>query len=507
MDFSWSSVPWNDYRSDIISVHINNGATSIGSYAFAGCYSLNSIVVPYGMDNIGDWAFAMCEELDSITIPNSVTSIGYSTFYMCSSLEGIVIPDSITSLDEKAFMNCTALQTATIGNGLTELKDDCFYGCKLLAEVSFGDSLSSISNAAFAGCKSLASITASTENPYFSSLDGVLFNKDISVLVRYPAGRPGEYTIPPGVTAIGEHAFDSCRYLQDLVIPDSVTSIGEYAFYSSFSLRTVDTGSGVLNIGECAFESCGALESVTFSPVLESIGIEAFEFCYELESVEFPQGLISIGDCAFAECNKIHYIFIPETVTFIGQGAFCYCSSLKNALFFGAPPAVEGNCSVMFSECASGFIIYYTSDYASIWSPNGQTYWNGYSIAIRPVCSVVFIDPINNTTISDQQVPWGEAAAEPEAPHHVGYKFIGWDKSFDFITTDSVVNAIFEKVNVIGDIDGDGRITFVDVTAICMYLTGDLSINEELQDCLDFNGDGVTSYADLTDMYYFIISA
>ena len=165
----------------------------------------------YSVTTIGQWAFYSCISLASIDIPNSVTTIGESAFASCESLASIDIPNSVTTIGEQAFASCT----------------------------------------------SLASISVASDNPNYIGIDGVLFNKDKTMIVIYPAGKDGSvYTIPNSVTTIGEYAFAYCSSLASIDIPNSVTTIGKYAFAYCSSLASVNIPNSVTTIGEYAFDGC-----------------------------------------------------------------------------------------------------------------------------------------------------------------------------------------------------------------------------------------------------------
>ena len=172
-------------------------------------------------DRIYDYiAIIDCNEsVTKIEIPAEiedipVVEIESSAFNGCANLTSIIIPDSITSIGDFAFENCSGLTSITIPDSVTSIGDHAFYNCS-----------------------SLTSITVSENNKYFSSLNGVLFNKDKTELVTYLIGNERtEYAIPDSVTSIGDRAFYKCSSLTSIIIPDSVTSIGDHAFYNCSSL-------------------------------------------------------------------------------------------------------------------------------------------------------------------------------------------------------------------------------------------------------------------------------
>ena len=187
--------------------------------------SAETLKIPNEIDgktvtSIGNYAFAWCDSLTSVTIPDSVTTIGDSAFEDCDSLTSVTIPDSVTTIGDSAFAWCDSLTSVTIGNSVTTI------GYK-----------------AFAWCASLTNVDVSVDNQNYSSQNGVLFNKDKTMLMQYPIGKEDiEYTIPDSVTTIGEQAFYDCKSLTSVTIPSSVTRIAEYCFNGCSKLTEVNLG-------------------------------------------------------------------------------------------------------------------------------------------------------------------------------------------------------------------------------------------------------------------------
>ena len=220
-DWNIKSIPSNffDSNEQIKEFTIPNSVTSIGNNAFAGCVCLSSITIPNSVKIIGDNAFSYCYNSESVTIPNSVTSIGYSAFSICSGLKSVTIPNSVTI----------------------------------------------IGYSAFASCGNLTIINVSSDNPNYTSKDGVLFNKQFTILIQYPAGKQGSYVIPNNVVIIGDGAFSGCHELTSVTIPNSVKRIGKNAFWFCKSLKSIEIPDSVTNIGRIAFWNCDGLKSVTIS--------------------------------------------------------------------------------------------------------------------------------------------------------------------------------------------------------------------------------------------------
>ena len=317
--------------TNLASITIPDGVTSIGRSAFSGCSSLTSITIPDGVTGIGEYAFNDCTSLTSITIPDSVTWIDGSAFSGCSSLTSITIPDGVTYISDDAFNGCTSLKSITISDSVTSIGWDAFRDCTSLKSIMIPNSVTSIGSGAFNGCSSLTEIKVASENSNYVSVNGVLYNKDKTTIICYPAGKKGNnYKIPDGVTSIRGYAFYGCSSLTSITIPDSVTEIGDSAFVDCTSLTSITIPESVTEIGWRAFSGCTSLKSITIPDGVTSIDSSAFSGCSSLTSITIPDGVTSIDDSAFSGCSSLTSITIPNSVTEIGWRAFSGCTSLKS---------------------------------------------------------------------------------------------------------------------------------------------------------------------------------
>ena len=219
---------------NLTNVSIPNSVNSIESSVFEGCISLTSISIPNSVYSIGNHAFDGCTSLTSISIPSSVSSIGGYSFRNCTSLTSISIPN-VTSIREYTFYNCTSLTSISIPNSVTSsIGERAFYNCTSLTNVSIGNGVTAISIGSyiFSGCTELKEINVSEGNANYSSIDGVLYNKDKTVLLYYPNANSPICTIPNSVTSIEDRAFSECTRLKEIHSNNPVPPTIRFDYFS-----------------------------------------------------------------------------------------------------------------------------------------------------------------------------------------------------------------------------------------------------------------------------------
>ena len=196
--------------------------------------------VTYSVVAVGKSAFINCPDLRIVIIPNSVASIGSNAFYSCETLAVASLPDGITEIGESAFYRCENLRQVTIPDGVTAIGDKCFYDCTALAYVKIGSGVTAIGTSVFTGCSKLATINVSKDNRTYVSEDGVLYNMDMTELLRYPAGKMEQsFDIPSTVTTVAAEAFSDSYIFYSVTIPASVTTIGDNAFSGCNGLKEI----------------------------------------------------------------------------------------------------------------------------------------------------------------------------------------------------------------------------------------------------------------------------
>lgn len=221
--------------SKLENIVLPNSAEKIGDDIFINCHKLTGVTIGDKITEIGNKAFQGCTELSTITFPISLTTIFDEAFRGCSGLTGIEIPNSVVSIGKNAFMDCTNLKNVTIGDGISILEDGIFENCTGLTKVFFGNKIQIINHLPFKNCTSINEFIVSDNNSYFSTIEGVLFNKEKTTIVQYPNEKTSEYIIPDGVISIEDYAFYDCANLTKVTIPISVNKIGAYSFDYSVS--------------------------------------------------------------------------------------------------------------------------------------------------------------------------------------------------------------------------------------------------------------------------------
>lgn len=189
--------------------------TTIRYGAFFSC-SIKSITIPNNITSIGDSAFFRCENLSNVKLGNNVLSIGDDAFSCCKNISNINIPDCVVSIGENAFYSCS------------------------LTDITIPDSVASIGRGAFSYCEDLLNINVAKNNMNYSSIDGILFNKEHTELILYPCSKNNvKYVIPNSVTSVANDAFYNCTILENIVIPKNVHKIGDTAFGSCDNLLSI----------------------------------------------------------------------------------------------------------------------------------------------------------------------------------------------------------------------------------------------------------------------------
>lgn len=351
------------FCKEMTSITFPETIVVIGEYSFGNCYGLTSVVLPPSLHTLGSAAFEGCRNIAQVVFPNSLTSIGTGAFRLCQAIVSISLPRDLTSIGKGAFMGCS-ISSVTFPESLTSIGKEAFDGCPI-ETVSFSESLTSIGeyafrkcpisalnlpesllsigsrafqgamitevtipsatlefDPAFADCKKLEKINVASANVNYKSIDGIVYTKDLSMLVEAPGAYDKPLVVPNSVKTVGDDAFYACSNLPSVKFNGGVSSIGEDAFNSCDNLSSVTFSEGLLSIAWGAFMDCSSLSSLIFPESLTTIGAESFLGCSGLQIITFPKSLSRIGDLAFYGCNALQKIYCKMPRPIIGERLF-----------------------------------------------------------------------------------------------------------------------------------------------------------------------------------------
>lgn len=220
----------------------------------------------YKVKGIASFAFRNQNAVKEVTLPEGLQEVGQNCFENCEQLEKAVLPRSLEGISYQMFANCPNLTEVLIpyNSNIKSIEGFAFDGCGKLAAFNISEKVLSIGEGPWRGCSSLEQINVSADNPNFKSVGGVLFDKKMSVLLQYPAGRKdAEYKVPFGVSRIANSAFYECDNLRKVVLPGSLMYIEHLAFYGCKNLSEVYVPDMVQSIGNGAFFDCNSLKNIT----------------------------------------------------------------------------------------------------------------------------------------------------------------------------------------------------------------------------------------------------
>jgi len=321
--------------------------------------TVKEITVPDYVTEIGYAAFAGCSELESITLPfigsgdgnegvEDMKVLGY-VFGSAEYNGAYAATQKYSSTDSVIYYIPSSLRTVNLIGG--SLANGAFSGCTSLSYVSIPESVDTVSLYDFYGCSSLEKISVDAGNEYYKDVDGILYNKSGTKLIKYPAKKADtEFTVPSGVTSYTSYAFHNCDLLRSVTVTGGASRISSYLFLDCDSLTTVNLPSGISAIGSSAFESCNGLESINLPSGMTSIDARAFADCDSLLSVTLPNSITSLGSSVFESCDGLERVIIEDGVKNIGSAMFRDCKSLSS---ISLADSIETVNSYAFFNCDS----------------------------------------------------------------------------------------------------------------------------------------------------------
>lgn len=335
------------------------GILTIGEGAFLDCKLITGVIIPESVTTIGKEAFSGCSLVSSLVFEGDENSLPLticeSAFYGCRGLNEVVLPANLQTLEIHAFGGISDLTKVTVNSVFEEINfaNGAFasessstvtgIGTTYVTELVLGSGVRVFDVMGVFGEAGLTSVTVDAANPYYTSVDGILFNNDITQIVYYPSGKQDtSYTLP-----------------------ETVKVIGASVFYRKDALETIVIGYNVETIGSRAFYQCANLSKLVFTPtpagqeeVPLTIGDEAFYNCDGLTDFNLPERTVSIGGSAFEACDGLVNIVIPDNVTSIGGYAFERCANLESVKLPASLEEIGGYIEDTYDYCNNTSIFY-----------------------------------------------------------------------------------------------------------------------------------------------------
>ena len=408
-DYPIGETPWREFRDEIKSIVLEEGVTRIGDYAFYNCKALTSVEIPEGVTQIGESAFACCQSLKAVTIPGSVTEIGEGAFESCDSmktleltsglkrvgafafsecfslraldlpdtveriersaftgtaLKKLVIPSNVQEIGDNAFNGCIRLSKLKLSEGIRVIEEMAFSNCSDLTKVLIPASVERLGDGVFADCLAMTRIAVAPESEHFVVEDNILYSKDMSTLLHYPAGKEEqEFTLPEEVRKIAGLAFASNYFLTDVTLGDYLEEIGSYAFARCYGLTYMYLPPQTTRLGVAPFHDCTELQEIEVdldNPCYSSLGGIIYNE-EQTQLIQYPAGICAesytipemvqeIAEYACYDAQNLEVLEIPAGVRKIGNLAFVFCDKLRDVEIRVADPAqIEVGMMAFFS--------------------------------------------------------------------------------------------------------------------------------------------------------------
>lgn len=376
---------WVDgYGGDVIIPEIAGGlpVREIDPYAFYGCKSLTSVVIPLSVTDICQGAFVNCASLERVDMPTSMSHIGASAFAGCKSLKSITIPEGIVNINVGTFSE-SGLTSVSLPNTVVKIWYNAFLDCKNLEYVYIPASVAEMEGA-FAECNNIKEFVIDNGNEVYSFSDGILYDKEkTKILGSISCGKESltipesvnqiveldccpslrTITLPSGIKELNAVSFMDCYKLENIEIttsnpeyrshdgvvydkdmrtlliappakaltdiPSTVTEIGTYAFAKN-TIATSPLHEGITKIGMRAFYLCKNLKSMTLPASVTSVGEGAFYGCFDMTDFAFSDNVTELGSIVLGECNSLESVMLPYGLETLPRNTFQNCGSLKS---------------------------------------------------------------------------------------------------------------------------------------------------------------------------------
>lgn len=319
-EYTTEEPEWMSYCDEAERIVIGDEITTVGGGAFMWFSRVNEVVLGEAVEYVGISAFADCYELRTVDFPNSLKVIDDGAFVnvLLHSENGFIFPEGLKYIGEEAFYSAFKESTVSIPASVEYIAEDALNNCFVEGFI------------------------VDENNAAYASVDGVLYTKDMKVLLNYPAEKQDTvYEIPATVERLTEESIQVTNTLEKIIIPASVNDIPEASIYWNYGLKSIEvatdnsayiSNNGVLYTKDgktlLAYPNSSEANEYTVCEGTERIGKFAMSSAANLTCVHVPEGVVTIGDSAFYNSNFIEEMGLPTTLESIDNSAFKWCDAL-----------------------------------------------------------------------------------------------------------------------------------------------------------------------------------
>lgn len=545
-----NSYAFQDNES-ITSVTIPETVVEIGSWVFEDCKNLAEINLPSSLETIGggiltntayaldskNWegeflyigdyllectdrisgdlkikdgtkiiaAFTFCynENITSVTVPSSVTYIGIYAFADCNNLSSVSLNEGLEYIDSGAFEN-TAIDDITIPQSVKSIGSWTFANTKI-ESFNVNANIEYIDDSAFDGCTSLKNITVDSNNKYYYSIDGVLFEKSNfdflgDTLIYYPSAKEGEsYTIPDNTQYLGYSAFSNLVYLKELNVPASVTLFSLFGSANLEKINIAEENEDYKSVDGIVFSKDGntlvcypnGITAEKYEVLSGTKEAEYSSICNNpnIKEITFPEGFEKIAEFSISGCENLTTINLPSTLTELGDFFINDCPNLTSINFNGTTEDWN-SFDVIASDiifCPNGLYVNCNDGVIELAAPDGSAY---------PTESTA-----PEVTNPSETAPTGTTSPDPtESTATNPTESTATDPTETTTSDDNTGTTAPEDEFMLGDANMDGKLNIRDATAIQKHIAKVITLDETALKLADFTQDGKLNIKDATNI-------
>ena len=472
------------YCESLTDINIPDTTTYFGNSIFAGCTSLEFVPLGANQPWIPGEYMLGCTSLVNAVLTDNITEIGWNAFENCTSLKTINIPDSVTYFDEEIFRNCDSLEYIPIGKNQFSITNGEFDSCDGLVNIEIPEHIEHIGDRAFRNCSKLEAIELHDNIKYIGSsvfencvsLKKAVVGNSIKEIAMSAFANSGLEKVEIGgnVELIDSAAFYRTQ-LSSVEIPASVTSISYLAFYGCENLSDIKMPDTLVAIGAHAFDETKWLDEQSEGAVYLGTSLYTYKGdMSEDKTVYIKDGTLSISSHAFEAYCEMGYgygydrsglkaVYIPADMQLICSGAFSGCENLETVYYAGTEEQWSqidihgGNSELLNCDIVFGYEIG-DAVFASVIVDGFATYYEiGSTVTLRT----------------------GKFMDDEMGRIHV---FTGWTVEGVEIedTTSNEISFVVPAHDVIvtkntyihGDVNGDGVISAIDVYSLLRVIKG-----------------------------------